>query len=161
MRNLLRLRAVPACLIIAAATACGSPTANESAGNEANATIANDAAPAAVNEAAANEAAPPGNAAEAAAEPYRASGTEPFWSLAIGGGQMVYHPMEGPELTAPTPAQQPTRNGYRYVTPQLSVEVVHMACNNGMSEETFADTVHLRVNGETLNGCGGQGDGVH
>ena len=161
MRNLLALRAAPACLIVAATAACASSAGNEGAGNEANATIANDAQPAVANDAAANDAAPAGNAAAAVADTYRAGGTEPFWSLTIGGGQMVYHPMEGPDVTAPTPAQQPTRNGYRYVTPQLSVEVVHTACNDGMSEETFADTVHLRVNGEALNGCGGQGDGVH
>ena len=64
-----------------------------------------------------------GNAAAAAATATGASGTEPFWSLAIGGGQMVYDSADGPDVTVPTPPQQPTRAGYRYVTPEMTVAV--------------------------------------
>jgi uncharacterized membrane protein len=157
MRVLARIKKLPVCLVVLAAAACGQSSGNE-AGNEANAVIANETAPAAVESAADTPAAT--NTATTAA-PYHANGTEPFWALTIAGGQMTYQPMEGPAVTEPLPAQTPIANGYRYVGNQLTVEVVHTACNNGMSEETFADTVHLTVAGQRLNGCGGQGDGQH
>lgn len=82
----------PACLLAAALAACsgapGNDTANGAvdAGNEADAPVeANATAPEA------NEAAPAGNdAAAGEGDSYSASGTEPFWSLAIGGGRMAY-----------------------------------------------------------------------
>ena len=149
---------LPACLLVLAAAACAGPATNTSAGNEANAVAANAAAPAA-EENAVDVAAATNTAATAA--PYHANGTEPFWALTIAGGQITYQPMEGAAVTEPVPAQTPVANGYRYVGNQLTVEVLHTACNNGMSEETFADTVHVTVGGETRNGCGGQSDGVH
>ena len=44
----------------------------------------------------------------------RASGTEPFWDLTIGGGQMTYTATEGPAIIEPLPAQTRVANGYRY-----------------------------------------------
>ena len=147
-----------ACLIVLAAAACAGPSGNESAGNQANSIVANEAAPAPAAENAIDAAAATNTAATAA--PYHANGTEPFWALTIAGGQMTYQPMEGQTVTEPLPTQAPIANGYRYVGDRLTVEVLHTACNNGMSEETFADTVHVTAGGETRNGCGGQSDGV-
>ena len=157
MRTLLGIKAVPACLILVAAAACSDPNPNaNNLAADGNTAAANAALPAPANEAldaATNTA--------TTAEPYHANGTEPFWALTIAGGQMTYQPMEGPTVTEPLPAQTPVANGYRYAGNQLTVEVLHTSCNNGMSEETFADTVHVTVGGETRNGCGGQGDGQH
>jgi len=148
-----------ACLIGLAAAACTGPSGNESAGNQANSIVANEAAPAPAAENAIDTAAATNTATTAA--PYHANGTEPFWALTIAGGQITYQPMEGPALTEPVPAQTAVANGYRYVGNRLTVEVLHTACSNGMSEETFADTVHVTIGGETRNGCGGEGDGRH
>ena len=89
------------------------------------------------------------------AAPYRALGTEPFWALAISGGQMTYTPMEGAAVGEPLPAQVPIANGYRYDGALLSVVVTHATCSDGMSDLSYADTVAVTVGGETRNGCGG------
>lgn len=149
---------LPVFVLALGVAACAGPAGNNSAGNEANAAAANAVAPAPEENAA--DAGAATNTA-ATAPPYHANGTEPFWALTIAGGQMTYQPMEGAAVTEPVPAQTPVANGYRYVGSQLTVEVLHTACNNGMSEETFADTVHVTVGGETRNGCGGESDGQH
>lgn len=151
-------RRIPVCILLGLVSACAGPAGNDSAGNEANAVAANAVAPAAEENAI--DAGAATNTA-ATAPPYQANGTEPFWALTIAGGQMTYQPMEGAAVTEPVPAQTPVANGYRYAGERLTVEVLHTACNNGMSDETFADTVHVTVGGETRNGCGGQGDGAH
>ena len=159
MRN---LKTCSICLVFLAVAACGGAADNNNAGNELNAAPPSEAA-AVENEASANQAAPAAvanNAAAAADESYRASGIEPFWAVTIGGGQMVYDSADGPDITVATPAQQPTRNGYRYVTPELVVDVVHRRCTNPMSGENFPDTVNVRAGSQAVRGCGGQGGGV-
>ena len=151
----------PIILIAVAAAGCTGKAGNTVAANQANGAAANQTIPAA-NGAASNEAA--GNTANAsvgsaAAAPYQANGTEPFWALTIGGGQMAYTPADGTPVAEPLPAQTPIANGYRYQGAQLSVAITHTACNNGMSERQYADTVVVTVSGETRNGCGGASSG--
>ena len=152
-------RQIMVCTLLTLVPACSGAASDNGAGNQANAVVVNAAvpAPAAAN-AVDSEAAT--NTATTAA-PYHANGTEPFWALTIAGGQMTYQPMEGQAVTEPLPEQTPIANGYRYAGDRLIVEIVSTACNNGMSDETFADTVRVSVNGETRNGCGGEGDGRH
>ena len=147
------------CLIALATAACAAPATDNSAGNEVNAASPSEAEPPA-GSVAGNGAAPVAANAAASDDTYRASGIEPFWALTVGGGQMVYDSADGPDITVATPAQQPTRNGYRYVTEQLSVEVTHRRCTNPMSGENFPDTVHVRAGSQTVRGCGGEGGGV-
>jgi heat shock protein HslJ len=97
-------------------------------------------------------------AAPAAAQssaPYRAIGTEPFWSVSIGGGRMVYDDPEGNRVTVRTPAARPSFNGRRYVTRRLTVDITRQACSDGMSDRRYADTVRVTVDGRDLEGCGG------
>lgn len=153
------------CLIVLAASACGGPAGNNMAGNDANAVAAtNEAEPAAGNEAdgnagneaAGNEAVPAaGNAAAAAEPPYRASGTEPFWSLTIGE-QMVYDSADGPDITVATPRPQQTRSGPRYVTAQMSVHLNQFRrCTEASGAERH-DTVTVTIDAQTVTGCGGE-----
>ena len=150
----------PIVLVAAAATACSGQAGNNVAANQANgAAAANRSAPA---DNSANMTA--GNAANAgsgsvSAEPYEASGTEPFWALTIADGQMTYTPADGAPVGEPLPAQIPIANGFRYQGAQMTVMVTHISCNNGMSERQYADTVAVTVGGETRNGCGGASTG--
>ena len=86
---------------------------------------------------------------------YRAIGTEPFWSVTIDNGQMVYDSPDGPKLTVPAPAPRTSFNGHRYETPRLIVDVTHGQCSDGMSDRVYADTVRVNVDGRELKGCGG------
>jgi uncharacterized membrane protein len=148
----------PIVLIAAAAAACAGKAGHDADANQASGAAANQGIPAG------NSAAAPANTADAgsgtaSAAPYEANGTEPFWGLAIGGGQMTYTPADGAPVTEPLPAQTPIANGYRYQGARLSVAVTHATCNNGMSERQYADTVAVAVAGETRNGCGGASTG--
>ncbi len=87
--------------------------------------------------------------------PYRAVGTEPFWSVAIDSGRMIYEDAEGRRVTVRAPRARPSFNGRRYVTRRLTVDVTRQTCSDGMSDRLYADTVRVQVNGRELSGCGG------
>ena len=88
-------------------------------------------------------------------EGYRALGTEPFWAVTIEGGRMTYERAGETGLSVPTPPPRTSFNGHRYATPQLTVDITHTQCSDGMSDRIYADTVIVMVRGETLRGCGG------
>jgi uncharacterized membrane protein len=147
------LKKWPIVLIAAAAAACTGKAGNNVSANQANGAAANSAASAgSANSSAASNSA---NSSSAASAPYDARGTEPFWGLAIGGGQMTYTPADGAPISEALPAQVPIANGYSYTGTQLKVVVTHTACSDGMSELSYADTVVVTVGGATRNGCGG------
>jgi heat shock protein HslJ len=89
------------------------------------------------------------------AEPYRAIGTEPFWSVTIDSGRMVYDDPEGNRVSVRTPVARPSFNGRRYVTRRLTVDITRQQCSDGMSDRVFAETVRVLVDGRSLEGCGG------
>jgi len=102
--------------------------------------------------------------AGAAAEPppgapgslYRALGNEPFWSVAVGRGQMRFETPTGRRSFAvPTPPAQTTADGYRFRTRRLVVEVARAPCSDGMSDRRYADTVAVIADGRAYRGCGG------
>jgi heat shock protein HslJ len=85
---------------------------------------------------------------------YRALGTEPFWSVTIGGGRMVFDTPEG-GFSVVAPAPRTTFNGRRYETARLTVDITHGECSDGMSDRRYADTVRVTADGRELSGCGG------
>ena len=87
--------------------------------------------------------------------PYVARGTEPFWSVAVGGGRMVYTDAEGRRVSVRTPAARPSFNGRRYVSRRLTVDITRQQCSDGMSDLIYADTVRVTADGRALEGCGG------
>lgn len=95
-------------------------------------------------------------AAPANAAPYRAVGTEPFWSLTIDG-RITYDPATGRTISARTPAPQRTATGISYRTPFIAVDIVRKRCSDGMSDKLYPDTVLVRVGLRKFNGCGGGG----
>lgn len=82
---------------------------------------------------------------------YRALGTEPFWSVTIDGGRMTYAAPDTAGFSVPAPP----RNGGRYQTARLTLDITHRECSDGMSDRTYPDTVTAMVDGRTLHGCGG------
>ena len=89
-----------------------------------------------------------------AAAPYRALGTEPFWSVTIADGRMTYDSPEG-GFSVHAPSARSTAGGRRYETPRLTVAITPGVCSDGMSDRRYADTVTVTREGTTLNGCGG------
>jgi hypothetical protein len=84
---------------------------------------------------------------------YEAGGFEPSWLFVIEHGRMTFDPRTGdPVISVPLPRRQPIRNGYRYVTRDLSVTVRHVRCDS-YDGRTFEDTVHPSWAAEA--GCGG------
>jgi uncharacterized membrane protein len=87
--------------------------------------------------------------------PYRALGTEPFWSVTIADGRMAYDSPGNDGFSVAAPAPRATRNGRRYETRRLTLDITHVRCGDGMSDRTYPDTVMAIVDGRTLHGCGG------
>ena len=88
------------------------------------------------------------------AERYRAIGTEPFWDLRIGR-DLVFTD-RGTNFTVSQRAPQPIIGfaGEIYRTPRIEVNITHSNCSDGMSDRTYPDTVHVRVDGRDYRGCG-------
>ncbi len=87
---------------------------------------------------------------------YHAIGTEPFWSVRIGGGRMTYEDPEPRRFSVRTPRAQRTRLSHRYVTRRLTVTIIRgQECSDGMSDRRYADTVRVVADGRRLEGCGG------
>lgn len=96
----------------------------------------------------------------AAASDYRASGTEPFWTVAIEGDQLTYRPLEGPMISARVPVAEVTTGGRRYKTPRITLDIAHVRCSDGMSDRSYPDTVTATVDGRKLRGCGAPVEGA-
>jgi uncharacterized membrane protein len=163
MRDLSTMKKCSVGILVLAAAACSYSAGNNIAANDANAASANEAAPVAEENGAAgtsNAATPADNAATSAAAPapaaapYRASGTEPFWSLTLTDAQMVYDSADGADVTVATPAPQSTRAGPMYVTPQMTVRINQFQRCTEASGEEVHDTVTVTIGTQSVTGCG-------
>lgn len=92
--------------------------------------------------------------AQPSGELYRATGTEPFWSLEIGRDLVFTDQGSGRSVREPAPRPEPTSNGERYRTPRIDVTINRIRCNDGMSDRTYPDTVQVYVDGRLYRGCG-------
>lgn len=87
---------------------------------------------------------------------YRALGTEPFWSVAVENGRMIYTDPEGRRIDVRAPAPSMTRFGRRYQSRRLTMIITPgHECSDGMSDRRYRDTVRVIVDGRRLDGCGG------
>ncbi|WP_185829223.1 META domain-containing protein [Sphingomonas ginkgonis] len=88
---------------------------------------------------------------------YRASGTEPFWTLTIDPARLVFTDRgTGTSISEATPSSAISSNGESYRSGRLAISVTHTDCSNGMSDETYGDTVEVSVDGgKPYRGCGG------
>lgn len=86
---------------------------------------------------------------------YRAVGTEPFWSVTIENGGLLYEDPERRWITVRDPTHRTTLNGHRYESPDLIVDITRGRCSDGMSDRVYPDTVLVIAQGRELRGCGG------
>ena len=89
--------------------------------------------------------------------PYRAAGTEPFWSLTIDAHWMKFEAPGQRSVTVATPKVIHGFAGEIYQTRRIGVNAVHKPCRDGMSDRTYPDTVQVTVDGRQYQGCGGTG----
>jgi len=94
-------------------------------------------------------------AAQAQAD-YRASGTEPFWSLTIGARTMRFEAPGRQPVSVPTPRVIHGFAGEMWQTRRINVNTNHRPCSDGMSDRSYPDTVTVTVDGRTYQGCGGE-----
>lgn len=92
------------------------------------------------------------------AQPVRALGNEPFWSIDLTGNEMVYTTPEPPERRAPQPhpVVQGTTATYETETADgtsLRVALVATECSDGMSDRTYPLTAIVRLGEQNLTGC--------
>ncbi|MBJ6121050.1 META domain-containing protein [Sphingomonas mollis] len=97
-------------------------------------------------------------AAAAGSVDYRASGTEPFWSLTIDDRHIRLEQVSGRPISVAVPKARSTANGRRYVTPAMTVAIVRKPCSDGMSDRHYPDTVTVNLGRRRLQGCGGLAD---
>ncbi len=90
-----------------------------------------------------------------AQESYRATGTEPFWSLTIGARTMRFEAPERAPISVATPNVIHGFAGEIWQTPRIGVNTVHKSCSDGMSDRTYRDAVTVTVDGRRYEGCGG------
>jgi len=86
---------------------------------------------------------------------YRASGTEPFWSLSIDAANITFTQPDAAPVQQPTPAVIHGFAGEIYQTPRINVNIVHARCSDGMSDRVYPDKVQITVDGKRFDGCGG------
>lgn len=92
------------------------------------------------------------------AQPVRALGTEPFWSVELTGTEMVYTTPEPPGQRAPqpNPLVQGTTATYETETADgtaLRVILVATECSDGMSDRTYPLTAMVKIGDTDLTGC--------
>jgi heat shock protein HslJ len=87
---------------------------------------------------------------------YRASGTEPFWSLTIGARTMRFEAPGRQPVSVATPRVIHGFAGEIWQTRRINVNTNHIACSDGMSDRRYPDTVTVTVDGRTYKGCGGE-----
>ena len=85
---------------------------------------------------------------------YRATGTEPFWSLDIGRDIVFVDHGNNIRVAQPTPRPINGVAGEIYQTPRIDANIVHAPCSDGMSDRTYPDQVQVTVDGRQYRGCG-------
>lgn len=90
-----------------------------------------------------------------AQESYRASGTEPFWSLTIGPRTMTFEAPGQRPVTDFTPRVIHGFAGEIWQGKQISVNTNHIRCSDGMSDRSYRDTVTVTIGKRVYKGCGG------
>lgn len=93
-------------------------------------------------------------AAVAQSGAYRASGSEPFWSLEIADGRMTYR-RDGETISVRALRVRPSADGFiRFATRRLVVEIRPEPCEDEAAR-VYEDSVRVTANGDTVEGCGG------
>jgi heat shock protein HslJ len=94
-------------------------------------------------------------AAAQAQSSYRASGTEPFWSLSIDARTMRFEAPGRAPVSVAAPRVIHGFAGEIWQTRRINVNTNHIKCSDGMSDRAYPDTVTVTVDGRSYKGCGG------
>lgn len=90
---------------------------------------------------------------------YRSQGNEPFWSLEIDNGTVVFNPLHGDLIAATILKTLEIPGGYEYTAESgddvIIVEILDQVCLDNMTGMPYPDTVMVRINDKKLQGCGG------
>lgn len=87
--------------------------------------------------------------------PYKALGTEPFWSVTVTRGTIRLERPDAPPVVVRGVRRRIAGGGGRFVARGVRMDVVRRRCSDGMSDRVFPDTVTVRFRGALLKGCGG------
>lgn len=90
----------------------------------------------------------------AAEQRYEALGTEPFWSIRVEGGRLIYDTPNG-GFSVLAPRGEETGDGRIWRTRRITLHIWHGECSDGMSDRVYVDNARAVVDGQTLEGCGG------
>ncbi|XUU60894.1 COG3650 family protein [Erythrobacter sp. HA6-11] len=85
-------------------------------------------------------------------------GTEPFWSMEIKQGTLLYTTPENLEGEVATVSRFEGNNGLgmagELLEQPLAIAITPGECSDAMSDRTYPFTATVTVGGEQLNGCG-------
>lgn len=92
--------------------------------------------------------------------PWQARGQEPGWGATLDGTRMVLEFDNGARrIVVPQPLPEERDGGVYYAVRteahDITLEVRPAVCHDSMSGVPHPETVRLRLDGRTLNGCGG------
>jgi uncharacterized membrane protein len=85
---------------------------------------------------------------------YRATGTEPFWGLAVTQHELRVTWPEPTPSVATTYAVEERADGRTYKGAVLTATVTFKTCSDGMSDRTYPHTVKVEIADRVLQGCG-------
>jgi heat shock protein HslJ len=88
--------------------------------------------------------------------PYKAHGTEPFWSLSIASDRksMLFARPGSDDIFSEFNAQS-IAGGVRYISSTMTAEIRAGQCNDGMADRIYTDKVTVTMGDTIYNGCGG------
>ena len=170
------MRVISTCLVAATLllAGCGRPESesNAAAGPRAQETAEANAAEAAALDPGANETGAGADAESAPVspclmqgsdrltiEPFRALGTEPFWSARVEGRCVTYSTPEDQQGTRIWTRYSPGANGGGSWVGQLRGKPFELkvraepGCSDGMSDKSYPMAADLTVDGEQRRGC--------
>ena len=96
-----------------------------------------------------------GGQEQPASEAYRASGSDPPWSLTIEQGRITLTRPGASPFSMRAPKRREEELGWEYRTRTLIVQGLKGSCEDQASGRRFAEMVAVTVGGRELVGCGG------
>lgn len=87
--------------------------------------------------------------------PFRANGTEPFWSLSITRDGLRLEKPDAAPVEAPLPPAESTTATLTFRDDALTATLQDKPCRNDMTGMLFPASVTVETGGQTLQGCGG------
>jgi heat shock protein HslJ len=94
-------------------------------------------------------------AAQSVSLPTTARGNEPFWSVTLDNGLLVFQQMDGPRIDVTLPKVDKLEGGAMKFSTDLAVTLTPAVCRDTMSGMPHPLTATVETGGQTLEGCAG------